>query len=103
MRRTCSYYRVSLRVPVVLMEAMSKDLSVLTTRIIGIPELVENGRNCVVVAPDDATALAQALRSVLECPDWARVLGQDGARSVREEFSIAAAAGRLTELFERSR
>ena len=48
-------------VPVVLMEAMASGLPVVSTRIAGIPELVEDGEHGFVVRPGRADDLEQAL------------------------------------------
>lgn len=86
-------------VPVVLMEAMARGRPVVATRVGGVPELVEDGRSGLVVAPGDADALADALLRVLNDPEWATTMGQNGARRVREEFHAETSASRLTHLF----
>ena len=51
-------------IPVVLMEAMASGLPCISTRIAGIPELIEHGVNGYLVAPGDAYALSDAIRSL---------------------------------------
>jgi glycosyltransferase involved in cell wall biosynthesis len=86
-------------VPVVLMEAMAAGLPVVTTRIAGIPELVEDGVSGHVVSPGDVDALSRALRDVLADADGAAQMGAAGRAKVKAEFDIAQEAARLGGLF----
>jgi glycosyltransferase involved in cell wall biosynthesis len=52
--------------PRVIMEAFTRGRPVVATAVGGIPDLVETGRNGVLVAPGDPEALASALVRVLE-------------------------------------
>jgi colanic acid/amylovoran biosynthesis glycosyltransferase len=54
--------------PVALVEAMSAGVPVVTTPVAGIPELVRGGETGLLVAPDDAGALAAAIARVLADP-----------------------------------
>lgn len=85
-------------VPVVLMEAMASGLPVLTTRIAGIPELVEDGVSGRIVAPGDVDAFAAALTDLLADPVAARAMGQAGRDKVRAEFDVAREAEKLAAL-----
>ena len=48
-----------------LMEAMAAEVPVVTTRIAGIPELVEDGVSGLLVPPGDVAALTDALKKLL--------------------------------------
>jgi glycosyltransferase involved in cell wall biosynthesis len=52
-------------IPNVLLEAMAMALPVISTNVSGIPELIDDGRNGVLVEPDDARALAGAIAGLL--------------------------------------
>jgi glycosyltransferase involved in cell wall biosynthesis len=86
-------------VPVVLMEAMAAGLPVVTTRIAGIPELVEDSVSGHLVPPGDVSALSDALRDVLADPDRAAQMGVAGRAKVRADFDISQEAARLGGLF----
>ncbi|MEM8646961.1 MAG: glycosyltransferase, partial [Pseudomonadota bacterium] len=49
--------------PNVLVEAQSQGLSCLSTPVSGVPELVRDGENGILVPPDDPKALAEALET----------------------------------------
>jgi GT2 family glycosyltransferase/glycosyltransferase involved in cell wall biosynthesis len=50
-------------------EALMAGVPVVASRIGGVPELVEDGRNGLLVAPGDAAALAAALRRLVDEPE----------------------------------
>ncbi len=84
-------------VPVVLMEAMASELPVITTRIAGIPELVEEGVSGRLLNPGRADLLADALTGMTNAEQRAE-LGRAGRRRVVEEFQPESNARRLLEL-----
>lgn len=86
-------------VPVVLMEAMAARRPVVTTRIAGIPELVQDGVSGRIVPPGDAMAFAAAVCDILADPARAAAMGDAGRRRVQAEFDIAQEARKLAALF----
>lgn len=85
--------------PVVLMEALAARVPVLTTRIAGVGELVEDGVSGRLVAPGDPVALADALRALLEAtPEDRAVMGEAGRARVVAEFDSVTEAGKLAAL-----
>ncbi|WP_412565014.1 glycosyltransferase [Thalassobius sp. MITS945101] len=84
-------------VPVVLMEAMAASLPVITTRIAGIPELVEDGLSGHLVPPGDVQALEAAILMLLDNPD-AAAMGAAGREKVIADFDIQQEAARLGSL-----
>jgi colanic acid/amylovoran biosynthesis glycosyltransferase len=84
-------------IPVALMEAMSSGRAVVSTSISGIPELVEHGVNGLLVAPGDPTALAAAMRTLLENRERAREMGLRGQQKVRAEFVLPDCVGQLRQ------
>jgi glycosyltransferase involved in cell wall biosynthesis len=86
-------------VPVVLMEAMAMELPVVATRVMGVGELVEDGKHGQLVPPARADLLAAALASLAGDPDRRARMGAAGRRKVQAEFEQDASAVRLAELF----
>ena len=86
-------------IPNVLMEAMAAGLPVVSTTVSGIPELVDHGSNGLLVPPDDAEALADALWRLAKDPALSRRLAQAGAATIAEHFDGEALAARLAALF----
>jgi len=88
-------------VPVVLMEAMAKELGVIATRVGGIPELVEHDVNGLLVDAGSAESLADAIRVYAANPDLCRTHGIAGRERVCSQYSIAGTAQGMLELFQK--
>ena len=69
-------------VPVVLMEAMAKEIPVISTRITGIPELIEHEHDGLLATPGDADDLARQIRKLLKNPELRCVFGRAGRKKV---------------------
>ena len=87
-------------IPVSLMEAMSMEIPVVSTYLSGIPELIQNGENGILVEEKDATALANALERLLDDEELRIQLGKNGRRKVMRDFNIDSNADQLATLFE---
>lgn len=86
-------------VPVVLMEAMAAGRPVVTTRIAGVPELVDDGLSGLLVPPGNAGALRAALAQLLSTGDLPQ-MGLRGREKVLAEFEITGQAKRLAKLLD---
>jgi glycosyltransferase involved in cell wall biosynthesis len=80
-------------IPNVLPEAMAMGVPVVSTRLSAIPELVRDGENGLLVAPDDPPALAEAMAALLAQPALRQELGRNGRRTVLETFDVARNVG----------
>ena len=88
--------------PNVLVEAASQGLACVSTHVSGVPELLIDGENGLVVPPDDVPALAIALEKAISDPALRRRLGDAAERRVRDHFDHRASIGQLKTLFERA-
>jgi glycosyltransferase involved in cell wall biosynthesis len=86
--------------PNVLVEASSQRLVCLSTNISGVPELLEDGENGLVVPPENPQALAATLELAIRDPALRHRLGEAAERRVREHFDYHASIRQLTGLFE---
>jgi glycosyltransferase involved in cell wall biosynthesis len=87
-------------VPVVLMEAMACGLPVVATRTMGIPELVEDGMEGMLVDPGRPQPLADALQQLSEDTELRFRMGDAGRVKVRTEFALENAVDELRLCFE---
>jgi len=71
----------------VLLEAMTYEVPVVSTPLGGIPDIVESNRTGLLVPPNDAKALAAALTSLASDTALARRLGVAGRQSAEKNFS----------------
>jgi glycosyltransferase involved in cell wall biosynthesis len=89
-------------VPVVLMEAMAAGLPVVATRIMGVPELVEDGVSGVLVAPGREDELAAATDALLDDRERAAALAGAGRARVEELYDLNANVPALAALLRRA-
>ena len=82
-----------------LIEAMACGVPAVVPRRGAFTELVERTGGGLLVAPDDARALAEGLDSLREDRERARELGRAGAAGVREHYSVARMADRALEVY----
>ncbi|MEY4762716.1 MAG: hypothetical protein RLZZ200_2572 [Pseudomonadota bacterium] len=88
-------------IPVVLMEAMASGVPCVTTRITGIPELIRDGIDGVLVTPSDSQELADALSSLMDDPELRGELGRAGRERVRERYNLADNVDSLGRVFRK--
>ena len=88
-------------IPVVLMEAMAMEIPCVTTWITGIPELIRNGVDGLLVPPSDDAALAQALAVLMDEAAVRRRLGAAGRTRVLEAYNLSRNTERLAAIFRR--
>ncbi len=75
-------------IPVALMEAMGIGVPTISTRLTGIPELIEDGVNGLLTTPGDHEELADAIEKLLADPDLAEALASRGREKVLKDFSV---------------
>lgn len=75
--------------PVSVLEAMACGLCVVSTNVGGLPHLIDDGRDGLLVPRDDAAAMARAVRRVLLEPLLASALSANGRRKAeRSDWSV---------------
>lgn len=88
-------------IPVVLMEAMAMEIPCVATRIHGIPELICDGVDGLLIAPSDVCGLSAALGRLMDEPALRESLGKAARRRVQQSYDIAKSADRLADIFHR--
>ncbi|MFF9011756.1 glycosyltransferase family 4 protein [Streptomyces sp. NPDC014870] len=88
--------------PCVLVEAMACGRPVVTTPVGGIPSLVTDGDNGLLVPPGDERRLAEALGSLLGDHAMAQRLGSAGREHVARELTWDRQSDRTVEVFDRA-
>lgn len=86
--------------PNVLKEAMAVGVPVLTTRLDGIDELIEDGVNGLLAEPGDANDLAAKLELLLGDSELRQRLADNGRKFIEERFDRCSNFGRLKSLLE---
>jgi len=85
--------------PNALIEAMAMGLPTVSTTSGAIPEIVDHGRDGLLVPPHDAGALADAIERILGDPDLRRTLGAAARKTVEARFDIDRNVAARSALF----
>ncbi len=85
--------------PMLVFEAMAARRAIVATRVGGIPFLVEDGREGLLVADNDAEALAAAIDRVIADPQCALRLGKNGRTSLESQFTHHAVAQHMADVY----
>jgi glycosyltransferase involved in cell wall biosynthesis len=88
-------------VPVVLMEAMAMEIPVISTRITGIPELIEHGQDGLLATPGDSEALTHHVATLLSNPSLRKELGKAGRVKVTSTYDQEKNNRQLAEIFKK--
>jgi glycosyltransferase involved in cell wall biosynthesis len=86
--------------PNVIVEALSQGMCCVSTNVSGVPELIEDGKNGLLVPPDDPQRLADALARLITDPSSRATMGSAGETRVRKDFDFHASIAKLSELFD---
>jgi glycosyltransferase involved in cell wall biosynthesis len=84
--------------PTVIAEAMFTGIPCISTNLAGVPEMIDDGVNGLLVPPRNAAALADGLERLLVDREFADRLAQAGLASAKEKFSIEKSVRELREL-----
>jgi glycogen synthase len=84
---------------IVLLEAWSYGVPVIAARAGGIPGVVDEGENGLLVPYGDVAALAGAIERLLDNPDLARRLGENGQTKVEQHYNWDKVTQRALEQY----
>ncbi len=87
--------------PNVVLEAMALEVPVVATRIAGIPRLIQNGVNGLLVPPGSVEALVEALGSLIDDPKQRSELAAAGRTTVETDHGFAARMDKVRVIYDR--
>lgn len=85
--------------PNALLEAMACGLPAVATRVSGVVDLLDHGRNGLIVEPGQPKQIADAVNQLLEDRDLGGRIGAEARRSVERGYSIDSIARRYLDLY----
>ena len=88
--------------PIAVLEAAAMACPILASDAGGIPELVANEEHALLVQPEDPSALAQGLIRLGADRAFARRLGENAQRRVREKFSLEAQVAATMDAYRKA-
>ncbi|AXC10137.1 glycosyl transferase, group 1 [Acidisarcina polymorpha] len=87
-------------IPVVLMEAMAMEIPCVSTWVNGIPELIRDSIDGLLVSPSDADALAAAIARLMDDGDLRNQLAKAGRLRVIDKYDLTENVAHLAEVFD---
>ena len=87
-------------VPVALMEAMAMEIPCVSTQIAGIPELIRNETDGILIPASSVDALADALQRLIEDEGLRRRFGSSARNQVIEHYNLPRNVQKLATAFE---
>ena len=85
--------------PTVIMEAMAVGLPVVSTRLVGVPEMVGHEKTGLLVPPGDAPALAGAIERLARDPALRQAMGEAAREECGRKFSLSVTGQQVAMLF----
>ena len=86
-------------IPVALMEAMALGLPCISTTITGIPELIRNGTDGILVPPSNLEALTQALHRMATDPALRATFASSARQRVMDDYALETNHKKLAAIF----
>ena len=84
----------------VLLEAMVLGKPVIGTRVGGIVEVIDDGKTGLLVPPNDSTALAIAMTTLLQNKELRVKMGEAAKKKIDEKFSAQTMVKKIEELYD---
>lgn len=85
--------------PTVLLEALALGLPAISTRLAGIPEIIEHDKCGLLVTPGEPSDLAAAIERVVANPQFCEGLGRRGRLKAEQQFDLRSNVSILREYF----
>jgi glycosyltransferase involved in cell wall biosynthesis len=85
--------------PVALLEAMAARVPLIATNVGGVPQVIADGTNGLLVPAGDAWALSVAIRTLIRDPELMRRLAAAGLETVRTRYGLDSWCRRLEEQY----
>jgi len=86
--------------PLVNLEAMSNKIGVIAAKVGGIPEVIENGKEGILISPENPEALAKAITELLTDEELRIKLGVNAFKKVKEKYSIEVYTKNIVEFYK---
>lgn len=86
-------------IPMALLEAMAASCAIVASRVGGVPEVIEDGVEGILVEPKAANAIAEGCRRLLRAPDAAKRMGELARKRVERDFSAEGMAQGVASIY----
>jgi len=86
--------------PLIPLEAMAMAKPVISTKVIGPSQIIENGKNGLLVEPNNPEKLAKAISSLISNRTLAKKMGLYGREIVEKKYSLKKIVGLHEKLYQ---
>jgi lipopolysaccharide heptosyltransferase II len=86
----------------VIVEAQAIGVPVVATRVGGVVEIIDDGKDGLLVDPKDHEGMAEAILKVLKDHELSRQLATNGRKKVEEKFSLEKMAEQTIEVYRQA-
>jgi len=86
-------------IPVVLKEAMASETACISTTVSGIPELITDGRDGLLVPEKDTDELRVAVQQLLDNPERRQSIAACGRQKIQDRFDISRSVDAIIKVF----
>lgn len=80
-------------------ESMACKIPTIGTRVGGITDIITDGKNGLLVPPEDTEALTRALKRVLQDKNLSRTIAEEGFKTVREKFTWEVVLSQMENVY----
>lgn len=85
--------------PMTILEGMAIGKIIISTNVGGIPEVVKNGENGIILEPGDIEALSNAMKKVMSSRDFIESCSRNNIKKIKENFSMDTMHNKIKELY----
>lgn len=85
--------------PMSLLEAMAHGLAVIATPVGGIPQVIKQDKNGILMPLDDVNYLAKALNVLFDNFDLRERLGKSARLTIKQDFDMQVHLGKLIDIY----
>lgn len=85
--------------PFAILEAMAAGKPIVATRVGGVPEVISDGENGILVPPRDYKSLAEGIKRLINNPTEAERMGKKSRKLIEKKFNIQKIAYDLSKCY----
>lgn len=86
--------------PMSMLEAMSMGIPVIATSVGGIPDVIKDGNNGLLVLSSDSEALKEKIQRLEKNPDLQKQLAMEGVRTIEQQYDVHSWCRKIEALYE---
>ena len=75
-------------------------MPVLSTRVAGVPRLITNGYDGVLIDMKNEVELKIRLKTLLEDPDYRRMIGENGNFTIKRQYSFGVRMKKIRDIYD---